>query len=73
LEEAWQQQLMPSTLILILPANMQREIQRRVAETFRLRKQSKHLLECARRAVEIAIEQDDEAAMAWLEDQTAAV
>jgi hypothetical protein len=34
-----------------------------------LRKQSKHLLECAKRAVEIAIEKDEPAAIDWLKDQ----
>ncbi|MDQ6999641.1 MAG: hypothetical protein Q9M12_01985, partial [Mariprofundus sp.] len=29
-----------------------------------------HLLECAKRAVEIAIEQDEDAAMKWLKTQT---
>jgi len=38
-----------------------------VAEAFGLRKQSRRLLECAKRAVEIAIEQDEATAMQWLE------
>ncbi len=44
-------------------------IQQKVQESFRLRKQSKHLLECAKRAVEIAIEQDEQAAIDWLKNQ----
>ena len=39
-------------------------------ESFNLRKQSKHLLECAKRAVEMAIEQDEQTAIDWLEDET---
>ena len=46
------------------------EIQQKVTESFNLRKQSKHLLECARRAVEIAIEKDEQAAIKWLKDET---
>jgi restriction endonuclease S subunit len=36
-----------------------------------LKEQSKHLLDCAKRAVEIAIEQDEQAAIEWLEKETA--
>ncbi len=35
-----------------------------------LKKQSEHLLEVAKRAVEIAIEQDEAAAIAWIAGQT---
>lgn len=45
------------------------EIQQKVTESFSLRKQSKHLLECAKRAVEIAIEKDEKAAIDWLKEQ----
>lgn len=48
----------------------QTEIQKEVIESFNLRKQSKHLLECAKRAVEIAIEQDEQTAINWLENET---
>lgn len=48
----------------------QTEIQQKVIESFNLRKQSKHLLECAKRAVEIAIEQNEQAAINWLEGET---
>ncbi len=57
---------------IILPKiaqNTQDEIQQKVTESFNLRKQSKHLLECAKRAVEIAIEQNEEAALKWLQQQ----
>lgn len=52
--------------IPLLPQLKQRQIQQKVQESFALRKQSKHLLECAKRAVEIAIEQNETKAMAWL-------
>ena len=56
-------------LPVILP-DKQSEIQRRVIESFNLRKQSKHLLESAKRAVEMAIEQDEKTAINWLENET---
>ena len=58
---------------IVLPKiskSKQLEIQQKVTESFNLRKQSKHLLECAKRAVEIAIEQDEETALRWLEQET---
>ncbi len=44
-------------------------IAEKVIKSFNLRKQSKHLLECAKKAVEMAIEKDEETAMQWLESQ----
>ena len=55
--------------IPILPKEKQAQIQQKVIESFDLRKKSKHLLECAKRAVEIAIEQDEQKAIDWLEDK----
>jgi len=48
----------------------QQAIQQKVTESFNLRKQSKHLLECAKKAVEMAIEQDEQTAIKWLENET---
>ena len=45
----------------------QTEIQQKITESFNLRKRAKNLLEHAKRAVEIAIEQDEQAAIDWLE------
>ena len=56
--------------IPILPDEKQTQIQQKVIESFNLRHQSKHLLECAKRAVEIAIEQDEHTAIDWLETET---
>ena len=53
--------------IPILPKEKQTEIQEKVLESFNLRKRAKDLLEHAKRAVEIAIEQDEQAAINWLE------
>ncbi len=51
----------------ILRSEKQTEIQQKIIEAFNLRKRAKHLLECAKRAVEIAIEQDEQTAIEWLE------
>ena len=53
--------------IPILHQEKQTEIEQKVSESFNLRNRAKHLLEYAKRAVEIAIEQDEQAAIDWLE------
>ena len=54
--------------IPILGASIQNEIVDDVQQSFELRRQSEQLLEYAKRAVEIAIEQSEEAAIAWLNE-----
>lgn len=49
------------------------QIQQKITESFSLREQSRHLLECARQAVEIAIEQDEQTVREWLENETKAM
>ena len=66
----WRPDQVKETIIPILPEAKQTKIQQKVTESFNLRKQSKHLLECARRAIEIAIEQDEQTAIKWLENET---
>ena len=53
--------------IPILPKEKQAEIKQKVDESFNLRNHAKALLEYAKRAVEIAIEQDEQTALGWLE------
>ena len=53
--------------IPLLPEEKQTEIEQKVAESFNLRNRAKILLERAKRAVEIAIEQDEQAAIDWLD------
>jgi len=65
----WRPDQVEKTLIPILKEDKQDEIQQKITESFNLRKQSKHLLECAKKAVEMAIEKDEETAMKWLENQ----
>ena len=66
----WRPDQIKETAIPILSEDKQTQIQKKVIESFNLRKQSKHLLECAKRAVEIAIEQDEQTAIGWLENET---
>ena len=56
-----------------IKADKQAEIEQKVDESFNGRKHAKHLLEHAKRAVEIAIEHDEQAAMDWLESVLEAV
>ena len=66
----WRPDQVKATVIPILPKEKQIQIQQKVIESLNLRKQSKHLLECAKRAVEIAIEQDEQTAIDYLEKET---
>ena len=54
-------------VIPILTEEKQIQIQQKVIESFNLHKHAKDLLEYAKRAVEIAIEQDEQAAIDWLD------
>ncbi len=65
----WRPDQLEKTLIPILKEDKQDQIQQKITESFYLRKQSKHLLECAKKAVEMAIEKDEETAMQWLESE----
>ena len=58
---------------IVLPKiaeSKQTQIKQKITKSFDLRKQSRHLLECAKRAVEIAIEQDEQTAIQWLQNET---
>lgn len=57
-------------LVPLLEDDKQQQIQEKIIESFNLRKQSKYLLECAKRAVEIAIEQNEDVAIKWLQEKT---
>ena len=65
----WRPDQVKETVIPILAEKKQTEIQQKVIESMSLRKQSKHLLECAKKAVEIPIEQDERMAIDWLNAQ----
>jgi restriction endonuclease S subunit len=53
----------------VVDSGIQHQIKQKITESFNLRRQSKHLLECAKKAVEMAIEKDEETAMRWLDSQ----
>ena len=62
----WRPDQVEGTVIPILHQEKQTEIEKKVHESFNLRKRAKDLLAHAKRAVEIAIERDEQAAMDWL-------
>ncbi len=66
----WRPDQVKETVIPIFTEDKQTQIQQKIIESFDLRKQSRHLLECAKRAVEIAIEDDEQTAIKWLEAET---
>jgi type I restriction enzyme S subunit len=65
-----QQYIYPKDLVQtpvpIPPKEVQSHIQQKISESFALRQESKRLLECAKRAVEVAIEKDEKTALQWL-------
>ncbi|MDR2590273.1 MAG: restriction endonuclease subunit S [Oscillospiraceae bacterium] len=60
---------MRKIIIPILDSNVQSQITANIQHIYVLRRQSKQLLEAAKRAVEIAIEDSEDAVMAWLSEQ----
>lgn len=62
----WKPSEISKVIIPLLSMDIQREIAAKIQESFALRKRADELLEAAKRAVEIAIEQDEESAMAYL-------
>ena len=62
----WRPDQVVGTVIPILHQGKQAEIQQKVIESFNLRNHAKDLLEHAKRAVEIAIEQDEQTAINYL-------
>lgn len=62
----WRISEIENVVVPIIDYTKQEEIAKLVEESFRLKKQSEQLLETAKRAVELAIEQDEEAAMLYI-------
>lgn len=52
-----------------IDTEIQKEISQKVRESFALRHKSEQLLEYAKQAVEMAIEQGEDVAMKWLESK----
>jgi len=57
-------------ILPVVDKRIKSKIQQKVRESFNLRKQSKRLLECAKKAVEMAIEKNEKTATQWLKKQT---
>ena len=65
----WKPSDIEKVLIPIVDMDKQKDISDKVQESFRLRKEAKRLLDNAIRAVEMAIETDEETALIWLDSQ----
>lgn len=66
----WKPSEIENVVIPLLPFAKQESISKKVQEAFQLRHQSLHLLNAAKRAVEIAIEEDESTALSYLKSQT---
>ena len=62
----WRPDQVKNTLIPILDDRIQKEVKLKIIKSFSLRKKSKYLLNCAKKAVEISIEENEETALKWL-------
>lgn len=66
----WRVSEIENTVIPLVDLNIQSQISSLVQESFALKAESERLLNVAKRAVEIAIEQDEESATKWIQEQT---
>ena len=66
----WRPDQVEEIVIPILSEEKQTQIKQKVSESSELCDQSRYLLESSKRAVEIAIEEDERSAIDWLEKQT---
>lgn len=65
----WRVSEIENVTVPIVEYKKQEEIAELIEESFKLKKQSEDLLERAKRAVEMAIEESEDAALAWLDGQ----
>ena len=65
----WKPSEIENVVIPILDMETQKKIAAKVQESFALRRKSKQLLEYAKKAVEMAIEQGEDVALEWLKDK----
>jgi type I restriction enzyme M protein len=65
----WKPKEIAEVVIPVLDIAQQRQIAADVKQTFALRRESERLLDCAKRTVEIAIEDGEDVAAAWLKEQ----
>lgn len=66
----WRVSEIENVVVPIIDYAKQEKIAELIEESFSLKKQSEHLLEVAKKAVEIAIEENEEAAMNYIEQET---
>ena len=66
----WRVSEIENVVVPIINIDKQEEIAELVEESFKLKKQSEHLLEVAKTAVETAIEQDEKTAMKYIKTET---
>ena len=66
----WRVSEIENVIVPVIDYSIQKQIADLVEESFHLKKQSEQLLETAKRAVEIAIEQDEAAALLYIGEQT---
>lgn len=64
----WKPSEIQQVIIPVLDMSEQKRLSHMVQQSFSLRRQSERLLDYAKQAVELAIEQGEDAAMAWLKD-----
>lgn len=65
----WKPSDIEKVIIPVLDMEVQKNIAEKVQKSFRLRKESKQLIEIAIKTVELAIETDEKAAIYWLKSQ----
>ena len=64
----WRPDEIKQVLIPILPMDVQKELSKQIQQSFKLRKESKRLLEVAKTSVEIAIEEGEAKAMKYIKE-----
>ena len=64
----WKPSEIEKVIVPVLDLDKQKELSEMIQKSFALRRQSKQLLEYAKQAVEMAIEQGEDAAQAYLKD-----
>ena len=69
----WRKEEIENVLIPVLGDHIQLSISDKIKNSFLLRKKSKQLLEAAKKAVEMAIEEGEEKAINWINEQTKAI
>lgn len=66
----WRPDEIKEVLIPVLPMDTQKELTKQIQQSFKLRQESTKLIDIAKQAVEIAIEQDEKTAMKFIKDNT---